>query len=65
MILVIHFIAGDVNRDGYYDFIVGGSSTEKAYIYLGGQLMDNVTAIIMTGEAANNIFAYQTQQQEM
>ncbi|MDQ3019266.1 MAG: FG-GAP-like repeat-containing protein [Bacteroidota bacterium] len=52
--------AGDVNRDGYSDVIVGadgyGSSTGRAYVFYGGSSMNNVADIIMTGEATSNNF---------
>ncbi|MFZ1322958.1 MAG: FG-GAP-like repeat-containing protein [Ignavibacteria bacterium] len=57
--------AGDVNGDGYSDVIVGapsndagGSDAGRAYIYLGGVMMDNVPDVIMTGDSANNNFGY-------
>jgi hypothetical protein len=50
--------AGDVNRDGYDDVIVGayfndsrGSLTGSAYIYLGGQAMDTIPDVTFTGAA--------------
>ncbi|MEO8665852.1 MAG: FG-GAP-like repeat-containing protein, partial [Ignavibacteria bacterium] len=52
--------AGDVNKDGYSDVIVGApgynSSTGRAYIYYGGAVMNNVADVILTGEAINNHF---------
>ncbi len=52
--------AGDVNGDGYSDLIVGAkgysSSTGRAYIYLGGNPVNNVADVTMTGGAANNLF---------
>ena len=48
--------AGDVNNDGYDDVIVGaldndagGTDAGRAYIFFGGQNMDNVADIIFTG----------------
>jgi len=49
--------AGDVNGDGYDDFIVGasgnddaGTSAGKAYIFWGGPLMDNNPDVTLLGE---------------
>ncbi len=54
--------AGDVNKDGYADVIVGApaykSLTGRAYIYYGGANMDNTADVTMTGEAANNLFGW-------
>ncbi len=56
--------AGDVNRDGYSDVIVGASTylinntfnTGRAYVYHGGVSMNNEADLTMTGEAINNFF---------
>jgi hypothetical protein len=52
--------AGDVNGDGYSDVIVGAGGNSgyigKAYIYLGGFVMNNISDITMTGEIAINVF---------
>ncbi|RPI02210.1 MAG: T9SS C-terminal target domain-containing protein [Calditrichaeota bacterium] len=52
--------AGDVNLDGYDDVIVGAnwynSQTGRAYIYLGGDGMNNVADITMQGETTGNYF---------
>ncbi|MBK6877884.1 MAG: FG-GAP repeat protein [Ignavibacteria bacterium] len=54
--------AGDVNRDGYSDVIVGAhtyaSQTGKVYIFLGGASMNNSADITMTGEATANYFGF-------
>jgi hypothetical protein len=54
--------AGDVNNDGYDDLIVGAfgynSYRGRAYIYYGGNSMDNTPDITMTGEATDNRFGY-------
>ncbi|HMR42022.1 MAG TPA: FG-GAP-like repeat-containing protein, partial [Ignavibacteria bacterium] len=47
--------AGDVNGDGFSDVIVGAygysSNTGRAYIYLGGNSMDNTADLIINGSA--------------
>ena len=55
--------AGDVNGDGYSDVIVGanfndagGSNAGRAYIFFGGNIIDNTADVIMTGAAANDQF---------
>ncbi|HRI47279.1 MAG TPA: FG-GAP-like repeat-containing protein [Ignavibacteriaceae bacterium] len=52
--------AGDVNNDGFDDVIVGAhrfnSSTGKAYIYFGGNSMDNLTDVTLTGKEIYNMF---------
>lgn len=52
--------AGDVNGDGYADVLVGAyghnAQTGKAYVFFGGQFMDNVPDITMTGESSSNEF---------
>jgi hypothetical protein len=54
--------AGDVNRDGYSDVIVGaeGNSSQrgKAYIFYGGASMNNVADVIMSGSTAGDRFGY-------
>ncbi len=46
--------AGDINKDGYDDVIVGAhnysSSTGRAYIYHGGSSMDATADVTFTGE---------------
>ncbi len=52
--------AGDVNRDGYADVIVGmfnySSNPGRAYIYFGGAAMNNSADVTLTGEAASDLF---------
>ena len=55
--------AGDVNGDGYSDVIVGdhwndtgGNAVGRAFIYFGGNVMDNTADVILTGEAAEDFF---------
>ena len=55
--------AGDVNRDGYSDVIVGayensarGAGAGRAYVYYGGQRPDPVADAILNGETAGDRF---------
>ena len=55
--------AGDVNRDGYADVIVGshcddsnGLHAGRAFIYLGGNPMDDHADVVFTGEGEFNYF---------
>ena len=52
--------AGDVNGDGYSDFIVGAygnsSNTGKAYVYYGGLYYDYFPDFALSGESANDMF---------
>ena len=64
--------AGDVNGDGYSDVIVGayqndagGTDAGRAYIYFGGQCMNNTADVILTGAAANDDLVIQFPQPEM
>jgi hypothetical protein len=55
--------AGDVNNDGYDDIIVGainnnaaGNNTGAAYVYFGGQNMDDTADAMFTGDSDNDSF---------
>jgi hypothetical protein len=55
--------AGDVNRDGFADLIVGAhrsdigaSDAGRAYVYYGGTTPDVVADLTASGEAAQNFF---------
>lgn len=55
--------AGDVNRDGFSDVIVGASGSDaggtdagQAYIYFGNTNMDDIADITLTGEATSDHF---------
>lgn len=57
--------AGDVNRDGFSDVIVGAygdyngaTYTGRAYVYFGGSTMNNVADIILDGENAFDAFGF-------
>ena len=50
----------DVNEDGYADIIVGApgfsGSTGKVYVFYGGEIVDNIPDLVMTGETAGDQF---------
>ena len=57
--------AGDVNGDGFSDVIVGapfsnagGTNSGRAYIYFGGNSMNNIADVTMTGSAAGDVYGY-------
>ena len=57
--------AGDFNRDGFADVIVGayhndagGADAGRAYVYFGGARPDDRADLVLTGEAAGDAFGY-------
>lgn len=54
--------AGDVNGDGYSDFMVGAfahnSSEGKVYLYYGGPDSNATATVTFSGETAGSIFGY-------
>jgi len=58
--------AGDVNKDGYDDVIIGAYSFDsltqinlgRAYIFLGGASMDTIADVVMTGELSSSYFGF-------
>lgn len=52
--------AGDVNNDGYDDFIIGSpgnsSGNGRANIYFGGSTLNNVADVIVTGQGSGGYF---------
>ena len=54
--------AGDVNGDGFDDIIVGANIYNtfqgRAYIYYGGNTMNNIADVTLTGSSISDIFGY-------
>jgi hypothetical protein len=52
--------AGDLNHDGYGDFIVGAygysANTGRVYVYLGGISLDGTPDLTLTGESPGHYF---------
>lgn len=55
-------MAGDVNKDGFDDLIIGAPYYSmagyegRAYLYLGGAVMDTIADLVLTGEHADDYF---------
>ncbi|HEU4724173.1 MAG TPA: integrin alpha, partial [Candidatus Eisenbacteria bacterium] len=57
--------AGDVNKDGMADIVVGayhngagGKDAGRAYVYFGGKTVSPSADVVFTGEAAGDAFGY-------
>ncbi|HRE40236.1 MAG TPA: FG-GAP-like repeat-containing protein [Ignavibacteria bacterium] len=56
---------GDVNGDGFPDFLIGanlndsnGINSGRAYLYFGGSVLNNTPDVIFTGEATGDNFGF-------
>lgn len=54
--------AGDVNKDGYPDLVIGGyndfSGPARAYVYYGGPSIDTTADVILTSPQSGSLFGF-------
>ena len=57
--------AGDLNADGFADFVIGaygvdgaGSQSGRAYVYLGGTAVDGEADLVLDGRSTGDVFGY-------
>jgi hypothetical protein len=48
--------AGDVNGDGYADFVIGVKGANRALVYLGGASLSATSSLTLTGQTDNEGF---------